>query len=148
MFCVLPQTFPSQVWTVSLWRTIINIMFCLTHRGSWDSSVDIVTGYGQDGRSSILGRRKRFFSSPQRLDRLWGQLSLLTNGYSGVQRPRRESDHSSLSSPSTRVVKLYVHSPNCLHGRDSVAFVLPLPQFIKIMYFVIHHIISVDKAKY
>jgi hypothetical protein len=31
-----------------------------------DSSVGIATGYEVDGRSSILGRGKRFFSTPQR----------------------------------------------------------------------------------
>jgi hypothetical protein len=45
-----------------------------------DSSVGIETGYGLDGQSSIPAE-VRFFSSPQRPDRLWGQPSLLSNGY-------------------------------------------------------------------
>jgi hypothetical protein len=47
---------------------------------SRDSSVGTATGYGVDGRGSILVRVK-FFSTPQRLDRLWGLPSLLSNGY-------------------------------------------------------------------
>jgi hypothetical protein len=39
------------------------------------------TSYELDGRGSIPGRAKRFFSSPQRPDRLWSPLSLLHNGY-------------------------------------------------------------------
>jgi hypothetical protein len=35
------------------------------------------TGYGLDGRDSIPGRDKRFISTPQRPDRLWGPPSLL-----------------------------------------------------------------------
>jgi hypothetical protein len=38
---------------------------------SQDSSVNIKTGYGLDGRGSIPGRGKRFFCFPQRPDGLW-----------------------------------------------------------------------------
>jgi hypothetical protein len=38
-------------------------------------------GYGMDGRGSTSGKGKRFFSTPQRSDRLWGPPSLLSNGY-------------------------------------------------------------------
>jgi hypothetical protein len=38
----------------------------------------IAAGYTLDGRDSIPGRGKRFFSTPQRADRLWGPLSLET----------------------------------------------------------------------
>jgi hypothetical protein len=51
--------------------------------GSRDSSVGIVTrlqaGRPRD-RSSVHGSGKRFFSSPQRPDWLWGPSSLLYNG--------------------------------------------------------------------
>jgi hypothetical protein len=47
-----------------------------------DSSVSISTGYGLGGPGSIPGVQK-FFSSPQRPDRLWGAASLLSNGYRG-----------------------------------------------------------------
>jgi hypothetical protein len=46
--------------------------------------VGIAMGYGLDGRGSIPGRSKRFFSFPQCPDRLWGQPSLLSNGYWGL----------------------------------------------------------------
>jgi hypothetical protein len=45
--------------------------------------VDIEAGYGPNGRGSISGRGKGSFSFPQSPDRLWGQLSLLLNGYWG-----------------------------------------------------------------
>jgi hypothetical protein len=48
-------------------------------------------------RGSNLGRGKRFFSSLKRPDRLWGQPTLLFNGYYGsfprAKRPARELDH-------------------------------------------------------
>jgi hypothetical protein len=45
-----------------------------------DSSVDIVKGYGLDGRDSIPGKGKIFFFTPHRPDRLWGPPSLVSNG--------------------------------------------------------------------
>jgi hypothetical protein len=39
--------------------------------------------YRLDDRSSISGRGKRIFSTPQRPHRLWGPPSLLSNGYRG-----------------------------------------------------------------
>jgi hypothetical protein len=38
-----------------------------------DNLVGIATAYGLDGRVSIPGKDKKFISSPQRPDRLWGQ---------------------------------------------------------------------------
>jgi hypothetical protein len=38
-------------------------------------------GYRLDGRGSIPVRGKKFLSSPQRPDRLWGPPSLLSDGY-------------------------------------------------------------------
>lgn len=52
----------------------------------YDSIVRIVTGYGLDGRwiwGSIPGMGKRFVSTLQRQDRLWGPSSLQSSGYSG-----------------------------------------------------------------
>jgi hypothetical protein len=49
-----------------------------------DSSVSIVTGYELDSWNSILSGGKRFFSTPQCPDRIWGPLSLLSNGYLGL----------------------------------------------------------------
>jgi hypothetical protein len=52
---------PLLAFTLNIWRS----------RETRNSSVSIVTGYGLDGRGSVSGRDKRFFSS-QRVDRLWG----------------------------------------------------------------------------
>jgi len=44
-------------------------------------------GYGLDDRSYrglISGRGYEFFSSPSRLDRIWGAHSLLSNGCRGL----------------------------------------------------------------
>jgi hypothetical protein len=51
-----------------------------------DSVVGIPIGYGLDGRGvGVLGPiGSRIFSSPRRLDRLWGSPSLLSNGYRGL----------------------------------------------------------------
>jgi hypothetical protein len=46
-----------------------------------NSSVGIASDYWLTGRSSIPGRGKRFLSTPQRPDRLWGPPSLLSKGY-------------------------------------------------------------------
>jgi hypothetical protein len=64
-------------------------------------------GYGlMNGRGSIPGRGKRFLSSLQRPDRLWGPPSLLSNGYRrlspGIKRPRREADRSPPSSAQVK----------------------------------------------
>jgi hypothetical protein len=58
---------------------------------------------GLDGLATIPCRGKKFFSSPQRPDRLWGSHSLLYNGYRGalspwVKRSGREADQSPPSS--------------------------------------------------
>jgi hypothetical protein len=37
---------------------------------SWNSSIDVATGYGLDDRGLIPGRSKRFFSAPQLLYRI------------------------------------------------------------------------------
>jgi hypothetical protein len=52
------------------------------------SPVGTVMGYGMNGRASIPGRCKRFFSTPQSPDRPSDPLSLLSRGYRGLF-PRR-----------------------------------------------------------
>jgi hypothetical protein len=59
-------------------------MFYVLFVGSRDSSFGILMGYGLDSWVSIPGRGKRFFSTPHHPDWLWGQLSLLYNGYCGL----------------------------------------------------------------
>jgi hypothetical protein len=86
---------------------------------SWDASVGIATGYGLDGWSSIPGRDKRFFSSPQRPHRFCGPPSFLSSWYRElfprrVKRPGREADHLHLM-PVSRMVELYLHFPIRVH---------------------------------
>jgi hypothetical protein len=56
--------------------------FCHS-RKSKDGLFGIATGFGLDGQGSLPGRSKKFFSTPQRPDQLWGPPSLLCNGYQG-----------------------------------------------------------------
>jgi hypothetical protein len=51
-------------------------------------SAGIATSYGLDDWVSIPGRGKRFFSIPQRPDRLWGPPSLLSSAHQGLFRRR------------------------------------------------------------
>jgi hypothetical protein len=104
------------------------------YRRSRDSSVGIATDYGLDGRGSIYGSDKRFLSTPQRRERLWGPpaSSLMGTGvsFSGVKRPRIEADYS---PPSTAEAKNgraipplpYAFMAWCLiKPRDSFTFTL------------------------
>jgi hypothetical protein len=81
----------------SAWVKILNII-------SQKSSVGIATGYGLEGRDSIPGGRKRFFSTPQCPDELWGSPNFLSNGWVprflplGVKQPGLEADHTPPSS--------------------------------------------------
>jgi hypothetical protein len=68
-----------------------------------DSLVGMATRCGLDGRGLIAERGMRFFSTPQRPDRLWSPPSLLSNGYlrlllRRVKRLGRKADHSPPSS--------------------------------------------------
>jgi hypothetical protein len=51
---------------------ICNYLLSVTK--SWHSSLGIATGYELDGQGSILCKGKRYFSSPQQPDQLWGHL--------------------------------------------------------------------------
>jgi hypothetical protein len=61
-----------------LFKKIIDIYYDTQNR---DTSVDIVMAWELDGRGSIPGRGKGFFSTPHRPNRYWGSSSLQYNGY-------------------------------------------------------------------
>jgi hypothetical protein len=71
-----------------------------------DSSLGIGTGCGLEGRVSILGSGKRFFSIPQRPDWLLAQLVSYRMGtggsFPGGKAAGREADHSPPSSAEVR----------------------------------------------
>jgi hypothetical protein len=71
---------------------------------------------------SISGKDKRFLSTPQHSDRLWGPSSLLSDGYRalswGVKWPMREADQSPLSSVQAKnggAIPMLPHMPS-YHG--------------------------------
>jgi hypothetical protein len=80
-----------------------------------NSSVGIATGYRLDGRGSIPGRGKGFFSTPQRPDgptqsrKLW----LLGDISPWVKRLGREADHTSPYSAEAkngRAIRPFPHT--------------------------------------
>jgi hypothetical protein len=85
-----------------------------------DSSVCMATGYDLNGSGSIPGSA-RFLFSPQRPDQLWGQPSLLSNGYRRLfprvwsGRGVKLATHLHLV-PRSRKLELYLHSPLCPHS--------------------------------
>jgi hypothetical protein len=70
----------------SRYDSVENLLSSLLLSRNRDSAVGIATGYGFDdgcvGVQVPVG--SRIFSSPRRLDRLWGPPSLLLNGYRGI----------------------------------------------------------------
>jgi hypothetical protein len=91
-----------------------------------DSSVSIATDYGLDGRNSIPGTAK-FFSSPQRPNRLLSSPSLYPMGTGGSfpvgKAAGRETDHS---PPSSTEVKKGGAMPPLLYmsSRNNFTFTL------------------------
>jgi hypothetical protein len=81
------------------------------------SSIGIATGYGLQGRGSILDS-VRCFSSPQRPDRLWGSPTLLSHAYHGLFPWRQSGRGVKLTTivQKSRNVELYLHSLRYLHG--------------------------------
>jgi hypothetical protein len=79
-----------------------------------------VMPYGLDGRVSIRFRGKRFFSTLQRSDPLWGPPSLLwVPEYisPGVKGPGRGDDHSPPSNADVKNCAVITpHSPICADG--------------------------------
>jgi hypothetical protein len=81
LFQHLPGGTSSKIRTQRPGNFIIVNRALLGPTWNRDSSVGIAMGYGLDGRGLIPGKGKRFFSTPQLLNRLWGPPNLLSNGY-------------------------------------------------------------------
>lgn len=82
--------------------TAAPLPICLSaaHQSKIILKYGIPTGYGLEGRGSIPGRGKRFFSTLQRSDLLWGPAYPVAIGgyFPEVKRPERKADHSPSSS--------------------------------------------------
>jgi hypothetical protein len=57
---------------INVFMKILKPLYTYTSHGSADSLVSITIGYGLESRDSIPDRDKRFFSTAQCPDRLWG----------------------------------------------------------------------------
>jgi hypothetical protein len=97
--------------TFTLCSNILNAISNYT--SSRDSAVGIATGYGLNDRGVRVpvSLGSRIFSSPRRLDRLWGPPNLLSNGYGGsfpgVKQPVSETDHSPPTSAEIKKMWIY-----------------------------------------
>jgi hypothetical protein len=96
-----------------------NIRLSLHPWRSRGSSVSTVSDHGMDERGLIPDKRRWFFLSPLRPDRLWRPPSLLSNGYrggpfpGGKAWPGRDADHSPPSSTEVKnELELYLLSPH------------------------------------
>jgi hypothetical protein len=133
----------TVTWTVTLLRVGNHIWY--VERGLTVScgktfcsrSRDDVAGIMTRSRAgrcqgSNLGTVKRFFSSPEHPDRLWGPPSLLFNGYRGyfpkIKRPWRDVDHSRLA-PKLRISGAIPLLPLCAITA-STGTTLPYTTFI------------------
>jgi hypothetical protein len=90
--------FPYSLWKLKMWYTF-NSQF-ISYR-SRCSSVGITTklrAWATEESGFDFRQDQKMFSSPQSPDRLWGQPSLLSNGYGGfspeVKRLGRKDNHS------------------------------------------------------
>jgi hypothetical protein len=99
---------PSTYLYILNWeKNLYESLSCkhMIHNMNRDSSVGIVTGL--DGRGLILGRVKRFFSTPQDPDRLRSPDSLSIQWVHvapspGLKRQGRKTDHSPSSSTEVK----------------------------------------------
>jgi hypothetical protein len=68
-----------------------------------------------DGRGSVLGRGKRFFSSPRRPEQISYPMGTVVPSKE-EKRPGRELTTNLHLVPRSRMVELYFHFPIRLHG--------------------------------
>jgi hypothetical protein len=81
---------PGKCWDITLIKP--RPLPCMSR----NRSIGVATSCGLDGRGSVPGRGKRFFSSPQR--RLWGPTRSPNQWVPRVERPECEAGHSPPSS--------------------------------------------------
>jgi len=82
-----------------------------------------------DGPGLEYRQGQEIFIFRKYLDRYWGPLCLLSNGYrgycTGIKRPGRDADHSPSFSAEVKNEWSYTStSPVCLHGVDRHTFTL------------------------
>jgi hypothetical protein len=108
------QCFPTVPGFQTILLNCLSIFFFQNLSNEWESGYlsQYSAQAGQPrNRGSISGKGKRFFSSPQRPDKLLSPPCLLNNGYLGVKRPEREADQSPQSSAKTMNASRYTSTP-------------------------------------
>jgi TM2 domain-containing membrane protein YozV len=90
----------QRIYIGLITRNILKWCICI----SWDSLVSVAIGYGLEGWGWIPGRGKKYLSSLQRPDRLWGPTSQWVPGTHSprVKRPVLEADHAPSSSAEVK----------------------------------------------
>jgi hypothetical protein len=79
---------------------------------SWDTVASIAMGWATNGSEFRVPVQSRIFSSPCRLDRFGGPLSLLSSGYGGgVKWQECEADHSPPTSAEVKQMWIYTSTP-------------------------------------
>jgi hypothetical protein len=106
---------------------------------------------GLSGPGSIPGMPK-FFSSPQRPDRLWGPLSIQIQWVPGLTLQRREADHSPPFNAEFKNDGILPPLPVCLHGivlkklstGTSLPFIRLRAQIMQILSYVQCYLLECD----
>jgi hypothetical protein len=106
---IFRQSICIYFFTTFEWSQILHVHYTcrLTYKNSMQVGAQEDRTKWEGGVRIWSGRDKRFFSTPQSPGRLWGPLSLLSNGYRGalfpgVKRLGREADHSPPSSSEVK----------------------------------------------
>jgi hypothetical protein len=82
------------------------------------SSVSIPNGYALDDPKAkvLVPVESRIFTSPQRPERLWDPLSLLSysigGSFPGVKLPGSEADHSPPTIANVKKMRIYTSTPH------------------------------------